>query len=75
MVREWPQTTDHRTPIVRISDPGMSWHEVDLNEMLGCCRRELAMRQRVYPNWVAKGSMSEKKADWRSSRCARSSIF
>ena len=41
----------------------MEWHEVDLNDLLGCCRRELAMRQRVYPNWVAKGSMSEKKAE------------
>ena len=63
MVREWPQTTDHRTPIVRISDPAMQWHEVDLNALLACCRRELAFRQRCYPKWIAKGTMTEKKAE------------
>ena len=63
MVKEWPQKTDHRTPIVRISDPAMSWHDVDLNDLLGCCRRELALRQRVYPKWVDKGTMTEKKAE------------
>jgi hypothetical protein len=62
MVKEWPKKEDHRTPIVRISDPAMSWHDVDLNDLLGCCRRELALRQRVYPKWVAKGTMSEAKA-------------
>lgn len=41
----------------------MSWHDVDLNDLLACCRRELALRQRVYPKWVAKGSMTEKKAE------------
>ena len=63
MVKEWPQQTDHRTAIVRISDPAMSWHEVDLNDLLGCCRRELAFRQRCYPKWVEKGTMTEKKAE------------
>ena len=63
MVKEWPQEQDHRTPIVRISDPAMSWHDVYLNDLLGCCRRELALRQRVYPKWVAKGLMREKKAE------------
>ena len=62
MVKEWPKQDDHRTPIVRISDPAMSWHEVDLNDLLACCRRELAFRQRCYPKWVAKGTLSEKKA-------------
>ena len=62
MVREWPQKTDHRTPIVRISDPAMEWHEVNLNDLLGCARRELAFRQRCYPKWVDKGTMTEKKA-------------
>ena len=62
MIKEWPKQDDHRTPIVRISDPAMSWHEVDLNDLLGCCRRELAFRQRCYPKWVAKGTLSEKKA-------------
>ena len=40
----------------------MEWHDVDLNDLLGCCRRELALRQRVYPKWVDKGTMTEKKA-------------
>jgi hypothetical protein len=62
MVKTWPEAKDHREPIVRISDPAMEWHEVNLNDLLGCCRRELALRQRVYPKWVLKGRMSEKKA-------------
>jgi len=41
----------------------MEWHEVDLNDLLGCCRRELELRQRVYPKWVAKGTLSAKKAE------------
>ena len=61
MVKEWPKDNDRR-PIVRISDPGMEWHEVDLNDLLGCCRRELGFRQRVYPKWVEKGTMKEEKA-------------
>lgn len=61
MVKTWPQAVD-RSPIVRITDPAMSWHEVDLNQLLGCCRRELAFRQRCYPKWIEKGTMTEKKA-------------
>jgi len=49
--------------MVRISEPGMQWRDVDLTPLLGCCRRELAFRQRVYPKWVEKGRMSEKKAE------------
>jgi len=41
----------------------MEWHEVDLNDLLGCCSRELALRERVYPKFVAKGTMSEAKAE------------
>jgi hypothetical protein len=41
----------------------MEWHEVDLNDLLGCARRELAFRQRCYPKWVDKGTMTEKKAE------------
>ena len=62
MVKTWPETRDHRTPIVRISDPAMAWHEVNLNDLLACCRRELSFRQRVYPKWVDKGTISEAKA-------------
>lgn len=48
--------------MVRISDPAMESHEVDLNDLLACARRELAFRQRCYPQWVAKGTLKEKKA-------------
>jgi hypothetical protein len=48
--------------IVRISDPGMQWHEVNLNDLLACCKRELAFRERVYPKWVAKGTLKDDKA-------------
>jgi hypothetical protein len=41
----------------------MEWHEIDLNDLLSCCRRELAFRQRVYRKWVDKGTMTEKKAE------------
>ena len=41
----------------------MEWHEVNLNDLLACCRRELAFRQRVYPKMVAKGTLTEKKAE------------
>jgi hypothetical protein len=63
-MKAWPEDKkDQRTPIVRISDPAMEWHEINLNDLLGCCRRELAVRQRVYPKWVAKGTMKQDKAD------------
>lgn len=41
----------------------MGWEEIDLRELLGCLRREYALRSRVYPRWVSKGSMTEKKAE------------
>jgi hypothetical protein len=41
----------------------MEWHDVNLNDLLGCARRELELRQRVYPKWVAKGTMKEAKAE------------
>lgn len=62
MVKEWPREQT-REPIVRISDPAMEWHDVNLNELLACCRRELAFRQRCYPRFVAKGTLSEAKAE------------
>jgi len=37
--------------------------EWDLNELLKCCRREVQMRQRVYPRWVERGIYSQRKAD------------
>ncbi len=35
----------------------------DITAMIACVRRELAMRQRVYPAWVSKGRMSQAEAD------------
>lgn len=63
MTKEWPKKQDHRIPMARISDPAMSWHDVDLNDLLACCRRELSRREFVYPKRVAEGTMKEKKAE------------
>ena len=62
MVKEWPKP-ENRSPVVRISDPGMEWHEVNLNDLLACCRRELGFRQRAYPKMVAAGKLTDKKAE------------
>ena len=32
-------------------------------EEIACIRREIHMRKRVYPNWIASGKMSQQKAD------------
>lgn len=34
-----------------------------LSDMLGCARRELAMRRRVYPRQVALGKMKDEEAE------------
>lgn len=49
--------------MVRLNRPAMEWTDVDLRELLACCRRELAFRERCYPRWVAKGTLNEKKAE------------
>lgn len=36
---------------------------IPLAQQIRCAERELAMRQRVYPNWVAGGRLSQEKAD------------
>jgi hypothetical protein len=43
--------------------PAMDHPSFDLQALLRCCRRELAMRERVYPKWVAKGIYTQAKAD------------
>lgn len=48
--------------IAKISRQAMEWELVDLRELLACCRRELAFRQRCYPRWVLKGTYTEEKA-------------
>jgi hypothetical protein len=62
-VKAFPDKRDDRALMVKISDPAMEWHEVNLNELLACCRREVAFRQRCYPKWVEKGTLTEKKAE------------
>lgn len=32
-------------------------------EQIACVEREIAMRERVYPRWVADHKMTQKKAD------------
>lgn len=32
-------------------------------QMLGCARRELAMRERVYPRWVQTGRMTQDESE------------
>jgi len=32
-------------------------------ELIACARRELSMRQSVYPRWIASGKMTREKAD------------
>ena len=63
MVKTWPKKTDPRIPMARISDPGMEWHDVNLNDLLACARRELSRREWVYPKRVAEGGMSEATAE------------
>jgi hypothetical protein len=36
--------------------------EVSFDDMIACVRRELALRKRVYPKWVAQERMSQAKA-------------
>jgi hypothetical protein len=61
MVKEWPEKNP-RTTIVRVSDPAMQWHELDLRDLLATCRRELSFRERVYPRMIASGKLTETKA-------------
>ena len=36
---------------------------VPIDAQVKCLQREIAMRQRVYPRWVAAGRMTQAKAD------------
>ena len=36
---------------------------ITLADEIACIRRELAMRRRVYPNWVKTGRMKAAEAD------------
>jgi hypothetical protein len=61
MVKEWPQENP-RTTVVKITDPAMQSHELDIRELLAICRRELGFRERVYPRMIANGKLTEAKA-------------
>lgn len=37
---------------------------VSLNAQIKCVEREIGMRGRVYPRWVASGKMTQAKADF-----------
>lgn len=37
--------------------------KINIDEMIKCVEREIGMRQRVYPKWVAMKKMSQEKAD------------
>jgi hypothetical protein len=41
----------------------MSERFVPMDDMIGCANRELVLRKRVYPQWVANGRMTQEKAD------------
>ena len=55
--------TETRAAIVQISDPAGAFHEINLNDLLTCCQRELEKRQRVYPYLIANGKLKEGKAE------------
>ena len=44
-------------------------------ELLACVDREIAMRGRVYPRWVASGKMSQAQADKEARRPVRAMQF
>lgn len=35
---------------------------ITLNEQISCVKREIAMRERVYPHWVGSGKVRDDKA-------------
>jgi hypothetical protein len=41
----------------------MSERFISWDEMIGCARRELLMRKRLYPRWVAEERIGQQKAD------------
>ena len=61
-VRTIPDKPREPPAKVKLSRPAMEWELVDLRELLACCRRELAFRERCYPKWVLRGTYTEEKA-------------
>ena len=42
---------------------GPTPQDVSVDEQITCVKREIAMRERVYPRWVDGGRMTQKAAD------------
>lgn len=38
--------------------------EFTVTQKIAELKREIAMRHRVYPNWVSSGRMKQEEADW-----------
>lgn len=36
--------------------------KISIKDQIACAKRELAMREKVYPRWVAAGRMSPEKS-------------
>jgi hypothetical protein len=36
---------------------------MNIDQQIACVIREIAMRERVYPAWIAKGKMKQEKAE------------
>lgn len=41
----------------------MGQEYIDLDEQIRCVAREINLRKRVYPRWVATGRMKQQEAD------------
>lgn len=50
--------------MTRLSDYGLLGLTQKLDKQLDECDRELAMRRRMYPQWVSKGTMRQDQADY-----------
>lgn len=42
--------------------PGPTANDITLEQQIACVRRELKMREKVYPRWVLEGRMTQEKA-------------
>lgn len=62
-VRTIPDKKKEPPAVVRLNKPAMEWELVDLRELLACCRRELSLRQYVFPKRISSGKMTQEKAD------------
>jgi len=45
--------------------------EIEINDVISELRREYNTRARVYPNWIAHGSLKQSTADIRQARLSR----